>query len=124
MNLFLLIFITASLSSFIFSNGTTSWCGPCLNLCRKRTIIVYTKATTGDVLLKKSAARNFAMLTERHLCWSLFLIKFFCLSEADQSLLKKEATKFLQSEEISFELFDNLNLNFSTSRSAAGLNIN
>ena len=39
---------------------------------------------------------------------SLFLIKFLCLSEADQSLLKKEAMELLQSEKISFQLFCNL----------------
>ena len=33
---------------------------------------------------------------------------FLCLSEADQSLLKKEAAEFLQSEEISFELLYDL----------------
>ena len=60
--------------------------------------------------VKKSVVKNFAMLTERHLCWSLFLIKFFCLSEADQSLLKKEATKFLQSEEIRLSFSSELKL--------------
>ena len=38
----------------------------------------------------------------------LSLIKFLCLPEADQSLLKKEAAEFLRSEEISFELLYNL----------------
>ena len=36
------------------------------------------------------------------------LIKFLCLAEADQNLLKEEAVEFLQSEEISFELLCNL----------------
>ena len=60
--------------------------------------------------VKKSVVKNFAMLTEKHLCWSLFSIKFFCLSETDQSLLKKEATKFLQSEEVRLSFSSELKL--------------
>ena len=36
-------------------------------------------------------------------------MKFLSLSEADQSLLKKEAVEFLQCEKISFELLYNFN---------------
>ena len=35
-------------------------------------------------------------------------LKFLCLSEPDRDLLKKEAARFLQSEEISFGLLYNL----------------
>ena len=37
-----------------------------------------------------------------------FLFKLLCLSEADQSVLKKEAGEFLRSEQIPFELLYNL----------------
>ena len=58
--------------------------------------------------VKKGVLNNFAIFTGKHLCWSHFLIKFLCLSEADQSLLKKEDAEFLQSEGILFELPYNL----------------
>ena len=58
--------------------------------------------------VKNDVLTNFAIFTGKHQCWSLFLIKFLCLSEADQSLLKKEAAGFPQSEEISSELLYNL----------------
>ena len=48
------------------------------------------------------------MFTGKHVCWGPFLLRFLCLSEADQSLLKKEALEFLQSEEITFEHLYNL----------------
>ena len=60
------------------------------------------------MLCKKGVLKNFAIFIGKHLCWTLFLIKFLCLSEADQILLKKEAAGFLQSEEISFELLYDL----------------
>ena len=44
----------------------------------------------------KGVLKNFAIVTGKHLCWTRFLIKFFCLSEADQNLLKKESAEFLQ----------------------------
>ena len=75
---------------------------------KKKIIKVYIKAATGGVLLKKGVLKNFAIFIGKHLCWSLFFIKFLCLSEADQRLLKIEAAKFLQPEEISFELLYNL----------------
>ena len=62
---------------------------------------VYTKAAAEGVLLKK-------VFTGKHLYCSLFLIRFLCLSEADQSLLKKETAEYLQSGEISFELLYDL----------------
>ena len=71
-------------------------------------ITVYTKALTAGDLLKKPFLKISQYLQENNLCWSHFLIKFLCLSEADQSLLKKEAAEFLQPEEISCELLYNL----------------
>ena len=61
-----------------------------------------------EVFCKKGVLKNFAIFTGKDLCWSLFLIKFLCLSEADQSLLKKEVAEFLQPEETLFKLLDNL----------------
>ena len=57
---------------------------------------------------KKGVFKNFATFTGKHLCWSFFLIKFLSLSEADQSFLQKEPAEFLQPEEISFQLLNNL----------------
>ena len=68
---------------------------------RKRIISVYTKAATGGV-------KNFAIFTGKHVRWSIFLLRFLFLSEADQSLLKKKAAEFLQSEERTFEHLYNL----------------
>ena len=42
------------------------------------------------------------------MCLCLFLLRFLCLSDADQSFLKKEAVEFLQSKEITFEQLYNL----------------
>ena len=63
------------------------------------------KSCHGRCFAKNGVLKNFVIFTGTHLYWSLFFIKLLCLSEADQSLLKKEAAEFLQSEEISFELF-------------------
>ena len=59
---------------------------------REEIIAVYTKAATGGVLLKKVFLkfRNIHKKTP-----ALESLKFLCLSEADQGLLKKEAAGFL-----------------------------
>ena len=74
---------------------------------RKRIITVY-KSCHQRCSFKKCVLKCFTIFTGKQLCWSLFLIKCLCLSEADQSLFKKEAAEFLQSEEISFELLHDL----------------
>ena len=38
-------------------------------------ITLISEAATGGVVLTKAVRKNFAIFTEKHLCWSLFLIK-------------------------------------------------
>ena len=40
----------------------------------KKCIRIATEAATGAVLIKKGVLKNLTTLTEKHLCWSLFLV--------------------------------------------------
>ena len=53
--------------------------------------------------MKKRVLKNFANFTEKHLCWSLFLMKFQAFRSA--ALLKKDPTQVFVCE--IFEIFKN-----------------
>ena len=69
----------------------------------------FTKNLLPEVFCEKGVLKNFAIITEKHLPWSL-LSSFVC-QKLIKGLFKKEAVRFLQSEEISFKLPYNLHYN-------------
>ena len=51
--------------------------------------VQYVQKQPPEVFFKKVVLKNFANLTEKHLCWSLFLIKMEALGPA--TLLKRDS---------------------------------
>ena len=62
---FLLIFFIDTIMSVISSTQIA-----CDVMC-----VQYVQKQPPEVFFKKDVLKNFANLTEKHLCWSLFLIK-------------------------------------------------
>ena len=62
---FLLIFFIDTIMSVISSTQIA-----CDVMC-----VQYVQKQPPEVFFKKGVLKNFANLTEKHLCWSLFLIK-------------------------------------------------
>ena len=68
------------------------WVGTRISLRYIRSALsIYTVVATGGVLWKKVFFKNFANITEKHLCCSLFLIKLQALRSA--TLSKRESKK-------------------------------
>ena len=59
------------------------------DLIQKHSPVLCAEAATGGVLQKKAVFKNFAIFTEKHQCWSLFLLKLRSLLSA--TLLKRDS---------------------------------
>ena len=76
---FLLIFFIDTIMSVISSTQIA-----CDVMC-----VQYVQKQPPEVFFKKDVLKNFANLTEKHLCWSLFLIKMEAWGPA--TLLKRDS---------------------------------